>query len=90
MWQYHYVVRTLPNCYSNVGGLCRYSEGLWQLPNGGLSHSQPAAGSGGAAGSSMAAVAPLMLKVKDWPPKQDFCKELPRHFMVSALPTRGW
>jgi hypothetical protein len=69
---------------------------LW--PKGGTSSSAPtaaaaaaAAGSGpAAAGSGPAAAAaaggpePLMLKVKDWPPGQDFRGELPRHMMVST------
>lgn len=31
-----------------------------------------------------ACIGPGMLKVKDWPPTDDFAKEMPRHFMVSV------
>jgi hypothetical protein len=61
----------------------RYSQGLWQLPGGGLAP-LPAAGAAIAAGSP-----PIMLKVKDWPPKKDFAVSLPRHFMVRAMPTHA-
>ena len=61
----------------------RYSQGLWQLPGGGLAPLS-AAGAAIAAGSP-----PIMLKVKDWPPKKDFAVSLPRHFMVRAMPTHA-
>jgi hypothetical protein len=75
-------------CYLPVAVLSilrRYSQGLWQLPNGTFTHAPPAAASS-ASGSTQPAAVPLMLKVKDYPPNNDFRAELPRHFSVSATP----
>jgi hypothetical protein len=58
--------------------ICRYAKGYW--PKGGTSSTAAPAASAAAAGPE-----PLMLKVKDWPPGQDFRGELPRHMMVRTL-----
>ncbi|KAF6251791.1 hypothetical protein COO60DRAFT_583074 [Scenedesmus sp. NREL 46B-D3] len=64
----------------------RYAKGYF--PKGGASSSATAAAPAAAA----AGPEPLMLKVKDWPPGQDFRGELPRHMMdfVERLPLRAY
>jgi hypothetical protein len=41
------------------------------------------AAAGGAVGA-LVVYGPLMLKVKDWPPADDFLSEMPRHMVVRS------
>jgi hypothetical protein len=43
-----------------------------------------AAAAAGGGGGRPVVFGPLMLKVKDWPPADDFVKEMPRHMVVSC------
>ncbi|KAF8059101.1 JMJ25 [Scenedesmus sp. PABB004] len=74
-----------------------YSAGFWPgrrdarrdagpPPDGG------APGGAGASGGAGPGPRPAMLKVKDWPPGNDFGRELPRHMMdfIERLPLRSY
>jgi hypothetical protein len=88
------MTRRTATCFALHCACRSYVKGYWA--KGGASSSAAAAGSGAAAGGDGSSAAagvgasePLMLKVKDWPPGQDFRGELPRHMMVRATVTVG-